>query len=103
MAKIFSLDESPIINGGISEKHLIEAINTGWKKGEVTEDYPSVDIVFKDDTNPIGLSIRPTFVPKGTKFIWHPDGRAVVAACGNPTCWRWMVPTAMELPEVADW
>ena len=98
------LTDNPVIEGGLSEEQIQEALQGGWKKSVTQNDHDNIDTVFADPSNPAGFSIAPAWIPAGTPYLWHLDGRAVYASCGNPSCWRWLVKdVAAGQPTEIEW
>ncbi len=83
---------NPVVPGGLPPASQ-EAVRTaGWQHAVTTNRAADVYMVFASQDIPGGYSMWKTSVSPGTEYVFKPDtGYAAVAACGNPTCWRWLV------------
>jgi hypothetical protein len=87
---------NPVVSGGISKKDLHSALadveTNSWEEGKTTTGHTDVYMVFRASDVPGGFAVWRTTVPAGTEYIFdRRTGHAAASACGNPTCWRWLV------------
>lgn len=83
------LTEDQVVPGGLTQEDVRFYLDQGWTIKTTDQDNSNIDVVFKDPSNPTGYAIRPAFIPRGSDYLRHDDGRAVLMSCGNPSCWRW--------------
>lgn len=87
------LNWNPVKAGGLADSEISYLKSRGWKAGTTKEDILDVPIGFAAPDLPGGFTMHNFSVPKGTRFLYNPeDERAVILGCGNPTCWRYLVP-----------
>jgi len=83
----------PIKAGGLSAHEVDYLKSQGWIEGITDQDVHEAPIGFAAPEIPGGYTMHNYSVPKGTAYLYNPDDeRAILMACGNPTCWRYLVP-----------
>jgi len=84
---------NPIKAGGLTPHDVAHLKSMGWIEGVTEEDVPEAPIAFSAPELPGGVTMHNFSVPKGTRYLYNPaDERAVIALCGNATCWRYLLP-----------
>lgn len=88
----FDPDWKPVMPGGLMDADRIALEELGWKREVTGYETYDVDIGFADTDVPTGFLLYKFNVPAGTEYYYNVEtGAAVLASCGNPTCWRWLV------------
>jgi hypothetical protein len=83
---------NPVRAGGLSPHEIGYLKKQGWKEGTTKKLVAEAPIGFSAPHIPGGFTVHNFSVPKGTKFLYNPvDERAIILACGNPTCWRYLI------------
>ncbi|MDN0082426.1 hypothetical protein QU487_06615 [Crenobacter sp. SG2305] len=84
---------NPVRAGGLSQHDIDHLKRQGWVEGVTTKDVSDCAIGFSAPDMPGGFTMHNFSVPAGTAYLYNPvDERAVLLACGNPTCWRYLMP-----------
>lgn len=90
---VLDVNLNPVRAGGLSDQEVQELLDQGWLEGETIQDVDNVAIGFAAPELPGGFTMHNYSVPKGTQFLYNPeDERAIIRGCGNPTCWRYLMP-----------
>ena len=85
----FDPDWNPVKPGGLTKDDISNLETRGWKHETTGYDVEGVDLGFVDPEIPSGFILYKVNVPKGEKYMYHPEhGGAIMMSCGNPTCWR---------------
>ena len=88
----FNPDWKPVKAGGLTEEDWKKLEKNGWKQEVTGYDVKDVDVGFAEPDVPGGFLLYKVDIPIGTKYYYDCDtGAALLASCGNPTCWRWLV------------
>lgn len=83
---------NPVRAGGLSKHEIDYLKQQGWVEGKTKKLVREAPIGFTAPHIPGGFTMHNFSIPKGTKFLYNPvDERAVITACGNPTCWRYLL------------
>jgi hypothetical protein len=79
-----SLDEGPVIQGGLSIEMIIDLESQGWEKRTLKGDREDIPVTFKSDKTPSGYIIKYGTVPSGTKVMENDLlGQTLIVSCGN--------------------
>lgn len=83
---------NPVKAAGLTQTDIDYLAKAGWKHHTVEDDVPDAPVGFAAPEMPGGYTMHNVSIPKGTEVMYDPDTeRAVILACGNPTCWRYLV------------
>lgn len=79
-----SLDEGPVIAGGLSIEMMSKLESEGWEKRTLKGDRENVPVSFASDKTPSGHIIKYGTIPSGTKVIENDLlGQTLIVRCGN--------------------
>lgn len=82
---------NPVIKGGLTPEQEADLEARGWKSAVTDKHLKNVDIVIKDEDSPSGITLGLFDVAPGLRYYYNPDtGEALVADCGNASCWRYL-------------
>jgi hypothetical protein len=88
---LFDPNVDPLVPGGITEEQKRDLESRGWGRATTQYHVTNAGIGFKDDSRPGGVVLKLVDVPEGVEYLYNPDdGTAMLTACGNPTCWRYL-------------
>ncbi|EKN6161981.1 hypothetical protein ACLMPM_03730 [Yersinia enterocolitica] len=89
---VINFNWNPIRAGGLSQHDIDHLKQQGWVEGITDKDVDEAPIGFTAPDIPGGYTMHNFSIPAGTKFLYNPDDeRAIITACGNPTCWRYLM------------
>lgn len=89
---VLDVNQNPTKAGGLTKSDIKYLKDLGWKEGVVEKKAKDVAIGFAAPELPGGFTLHNYDVPKGTEYLYNPkDERAILKACGNPTCWRYLL------------
>lgn len=79
-----SLDDGPVIQGGLSISMIEQLERDGWEKRTLKGDRENIPVSFKSDQTPSGYVVKYGTVPDGTKVMEH-EGlkQTIIVRCGN--------------------
>ena len=87
----FGPNWKPVKKGGLTKVDKKALRDAGWKKEITGYEMKDVDIGFADDDILTGFILYKFNIPAGTEYYYNKEtGAAMLSACGNPTCWRWL-------------
>lgn len=79
-----SLDESPVISGGVSASLVAELEAKGWEARTLKGDRANVPVAFRSSDTPSGFVLRYGTIPDGTKVMENERlGQTIIMSCGN--------------------
>jgi hypothetical protein len=90
---MFESSRNPVKKGGLTNEDIKDLESKGWKHGTTEIEVKDVAIGFEASHLPTGFILQNYTVPAGVAYLYNPeDETAIILACGNPTCWRYLVP-----------
>lgn len=94
MENISTLDPNwnPIRPGGLSPHDVAHLKKRGWKEAKTKKLIKEVPVGFSAPDIPGGFQVQIVSIPKGTRFLYHPQSATVVIfECNNPAPKRYLV------------
>jgi len=80
-----SLDDDPMVKGGLSDKTIENLKAKGWELRKLIGDRHGVPVTFASQDTPSGIVIKYGTVPDGTIAIENDGlGQSIIVKCGNP-------------------
>ncbi len=79
-----TLDESPMVHGGLSLETISKLESEGWQVRKLKGDRENIPVSFRSDKTPSGHIIKYGTVPDGTVVIENDlFGQTLILRCGN--------------------